>query len=281
LEDIIYTGIKNVQMSDQELADFYENKNPSSNIFGMKLNEYIIVKNKNGEIVDKQKFTKDGFKKLTYIKLKDFKPLSVKQECAFDLLSNTAIPIKILGGVPGAGKTAIAIRYGMYYLLKQTYSNILVVRHNVGVGEKNGFLPGDKYEKLRGWLGFLEDNLDFTQYTVDEMFDRKMLSVDGVEYMKGRDIKNTFIIIDEAEDLTTEQFKMIGERVSANSTICFIGDQNQTTQEKYQNNNGLKRAIESLAGNPLVGMIVFDDKLMDNMRSETSKVFSYYYGREG
>jgi predicted ribonuclease YlaK len=268
-------------MSDQELADFYENKNPSSNIFGMKLNEYIIVKNKNGEIVDKQKFTKDGFKKLTYIKLKDFKPLSVKQECAFDLLSNTAIPIKILGGVPGAGKTAIAIRYGMYYLLKQTYSNILVVRHNVGVGEKNGFLPGDKYEKLRGWLGFLEDNLDFTQYTVDEMFDRKMLSVDGVEYMKGRDIKNTFIIIDEAEDLTTEQFKMIGERVSANSTICFIGDQNQTTQEKYQNNNGLKRAIESLAGNPLVGMIVFDDKLMDNMRSETSKVFSYYYGREG
>ena len=66
-----------------------------------------------------------------------------------------------------------------------------------------------------------------------------MVEVDGVEYMKGRDLKNSFIIVDESEDLTIDQFRVLGERVSTDSVICFIGDFNQTTQEKYKKNNGL------------------------------------------
>ena len=262
-----------MEMCDSAMANVYEDKN----LLNMKINEYLIIKNEKGEIVDKRRYTKDGFKDLSYIKFKDFKPLSPKQECAFDLLNNRSIPIKILAGVPGAGKTAMAIRFAMYYLNKGIYSHILVVRHNVGIGEKNGYLPGNKIEKIRGWLGFLDDNLDFMQYTLDEMIDREMIEVDSVEYMKGRDLKNTFIMIDEAEDLTTEQFRMLGERVSKDSVICFIGDEQQSTQDKYSKNSGLKRAIEVLGGQELVGIVAFDDKWCDNMRSEASKIFSYYY----
>ena len=167
--------------------------------------------------------------------------------------------------------------YGIYFLGKQVCDKFFVVRHNVGVGEKNGYLPGSKFDKIRSWLGFFEDNLDSVQYTVEEMVSRGYLDVDAVEYMKGRDIKNSWMMIDEAEDLTEDEFKMLGERASAGSFMCFVGDYDQTTQEKYKKNSGLKRAINNLAGNPLVGIMVFDDKENDNVRSEVSKVFSYIY----
>jgi len=83
--------------------------------------------------------------------------------------------------------------------------------------------------------------------------------------------------IDESEDLTEDQFKMIGERVSAGSVINFVGDYNQVTESKYSKNSGLKRAIKNLAGNPKVGIIVFDDNEKDNVRSEVSKVFTSVY----
>jgi PhoH-like ATPase len=269
----LYNGYIEIQPSDEELASLYE----GNNNYNLITNQYVIIKNANGEVIDKGRWDGNAFVRLIYTKIKDFKPLSAKQECLFDLLSNNKIPIKIVAGCAGSGKTKITMAFGLHYLLKQVYSKFFLVRHNVSVGEKNGYLPGDKFEKIRGWLGFFEDNLDDIQYTVEELFKRKILDVDSPEYMKGRDLKDCWILIDEAEDLTEEQFKMIGERVSAGSIVCFVGDFNQTTQEKYKKYNGLKRAIKNLAGNPLVGIIVFDDEKNDNVRSESSKVFSYLY----
>ena len=103
-----------------------------------------------------------------------------------------------------------------------------------------------------------------------------MVEVDSPEYLKGRDIKNAWILVDECEDLTEEQFAMIGQRTSANSTICFVGDYDQITQDKYKKYSGLKRAINNLAGNENVGILVFDSE-EDNVRSEISKIFTYLY----
>lgn len=268
-----YNGYEVLKLNDVELADFYEGDYKAD----LKINQYVILKNEKDEVIDKFRFVGNGYKKIAYPKLKDFKTLNWKQDCLCDLLSNSSIPIKIIAGVAGSGKTAICMRFGLYYLSKQTYSKIFLVRHNVSVGEKNGFLPGSKEEKIRPWLGFFEDNLDSVQYNVEEMISRGMLEVDSPEYMKGRDIKQSWIMIDEAEDLSEDQFKMLGERISTGSVICFIGDYEQTTQEKYKKSSGLIRAINKLAGNSNVGIIVFDDKLNDNVRSEASKVFSYLY----
>jgi phosphate starvation-inducible PhoH-like protein len=274
MEAALYNGIKIVEIdNDETLARLYEGYND----FDLFINQYIIIKDKEGKVLDKLRWTGTEFAKLTYKNIKNFKPKTDKQSCLFDLLSNKNIPIKIIAGVSGSGKTKSCISYGLYFVGNETYSHLFVVRHNVGIGEKNGFLPGDKFDKIRSWLGFMEDNLDDTQYTIEDLYSKGILKVDGLEYMKGRDLKDSFIIIDEAEDLCEDQFKMLGERPAENSIICFVGDYEQATQDKYKNSSGLKRAINKLVGNPNVGIIVFDDKENDNVRSEVSKIFTYLY----
>ncbi len=260
-------------IDDENLARIYEEKQGLE----LKINEYLILKRSDGSVIAKHRWTGNSFADLSYTKLKNFTPKSEKQECLFDLVSNLDIPIRLIAGVAGSGKTKICIKYGLHLLSKGKFSKIFVIRHNVSVGEKNGYLPGDKFEKIYGWLGFLEDNLDDIQSTVKELYESKKIDVDSVEFMKGRDIKNAYILIDEAEDLTVEQFKMLGERVSEGSVINFVGDYEQTSQEKYKKDNGLIKAIEKLSDNSLVGTVVFDDKEKDNVRSDASKVFSYLY----
>lgn len=269
----MYTGYIEVCPSNEELQSLYE----GNNIYNLKNNQYVLIRDSDGKIIDKKRWNGEKLVSLIYQKWKDFKPLTWKQEFLFDMLSNHDAYIRIIAGVAGSGKSKVTIKFGLHYITKGLFSKIFLVRHNVSVGEKNGFLKGDKFTKIRGWLGFFEDNIDDNQETLEEMVDHKTLDTDSVEYIKGRDIKNSWIIIDEAEDLTEAQFKVIGERLSAGSEINFVGDYEQTTQELYKKDSGLKRAINNLAGNPKVSILVFDDKENDNVRSEGSKIFSYLY----
>jgi predicted ribonuclease YlaK len=87
--------------------------------------------------------------------------------------------------------------------------------------------------------------------------------------MKGLSIDETFILVDEAEDLNKKLIKLLGTRIGTNSSIVFSGDIEQA-EDKYVGNNGLTIAIEKLKGHPLVGIVV----LKDDVRSEASKVFA-------
>lgn len=269
----MFNGIKEVVLDDNKLASFYEGRYE----IDMLTNQYLLIKNKDLVPVDKLRYNGKSFDKLCPIRFNDLKPRTIKQEFYLDLLANKNIPIKIASGVPGSGKTRLAVKHGMYFLEKGWVNKIFIIRHNVSIGEKNGYLKGTKEEKICGWLGCISDNLHDCQWTLDELIKLEKIEVEGVEYIKGRDIKNAWIIVDESEDLTEEQFKVVGERVSEGSYICFIGDCEQTSQEKYKKHNGLKRAINNLAGDSLVGIVGFDDKEHDNVRSKVSKVFSYKY----
>ena len=268
----MYNGYLEVYPNDYELSTIYNNEN----IYDLLTNQYLIIKDSENNIIDKLRWDGEKFVHLIRLKIKNFKPLTVKQECLFDLLANEDIPIKLIFGCAGSGKSKCVMTAGLDFLNAGIFARFLIVRHNVSVGEKNGYLPGNKFQKIQAWLGFFEDNLN-SQYTLEEMFSKQMIDVDSPEYMKGRDLKNSWIMVDESEDLTEDQFKMIGERVSENSIICFVGDYEQITQDKYKKSSGIKRAIENLAGHKQVGIIVFDDLENDNVRSDASKIFSYLY----
>jgi PhoH-like ATPase len=87
--------------------------------------------------------------------------------------------------------------------------------------------------------------------------------------MKGLSIQDTYILVDEAEDLSKRLIKLLGTRVAEGSVIVFSGDFEQA-EEKYVHNNGLYQAIEKLKGHPLVGIVVLDE----DIRSSASKAFA-------
>lgn len=267
-----YTGYIHISVEDPRLASVYEN----INVFSMLPNQYLIVTDSD-KCIEKFRWTGNEYARLSYVSIPEFKPLSAKQYCLSDMLSNFDIPVRIITGVAGSGKTKMTVKYGLHFLEKGKISKIFFTRHNSPIGEPIGATPGSVNEKVRVWLGCLADNLDDYVYTIEEMLERDMLEVDAIAMMKGRDLKNCWIIVDEAEDLTANQFKMLGERCSSGSVINFIGDTGQITQEKYKRDNGLNRAIDSLKGNPLVSMLSFNDPDKDNFRSKASKVFTNYY----
>jgi len=268
-------GINRITLSDEQIAKFYTEKNIDITQYDLRPNEYVLFSSAKNEVISLNKMKNKNIVDLEITKLqhdKSFKPLNLEQKCAFDLMSNNDIKIKILAGIAGSGKTKIAIKYGLEKLLNEEIKTLFIVRQPSPVGEEVGYFKGDKITKVLNWSNPIKDNLDDTQMTLEEMIDKEKVEIDIPALMKGRDIKNAWIIVDEAEDLTEEQFKMLGERVSKGSYIIFTGDINQIAKNQYKKNNGLLR-VYNLRGIEEFGCV----ELLDDVRSKTSKIFANLY----
>lgn len=266
LNDVEYKGYKEVCVSDEDLAAIYQN--PNVNIHNCLINQYLIIKNKLGSVVEKLKWDGENYVSLKLNKFKDIKPQNIQQELAFDLmLSDT--PIKILVGTAGSGKSLINVKFALNAIQKGKVSRILYLRDACGKGTGIGFLPGTKDEKLRSFTQSLTDNLDRGEYELEELIQRGIINIESPFFIKGASKENTWFLVDEAEDLDIEMIKLIGTRVSKGSYICFSGDLRQT-EKKYKCNNGLEAFIHKFKGSSLVGIV----KLQDDFRSETSKLFN-------
>ena len=248
----MYEGYRVI--SEEELAHVYEGS------LEIPTNEYLIV----GEEV----YRFDG-KPLSYKKLKDFKPKNIEQRMVFDLLDNDDIPIKFLYGIAGSGKTKAALQYGISKLGK--YDGIFIVRHPVTVGESLGLYKGTKEDKLKNWINPVIDNVEGGDFIVERMQRDRKIEFDVPGDMQGRDLKNKFIIVDEAQQLTRDQIKMVGSRVSTGSVIVFCGDIEQTFENKYKGEkNGLSWAIEGLKNEPEVGVV----QLKQSVRGRVAELFA-------
>ncbi len=266
--DDLYTGYKIVDLTENELANWYEQE-VKSNLWDLELNEYIMFR-VNDIIVDKYRWTKDGFVKLKIPNIKGIKPLNDLQQCAFDLM-NSEVPIKILLGKAGSGKTLINIRSAINALDRGKFQRIMYLRNPVGKGKNIGFLPGNKLEKLEPFCSSIIDNLEGGELQFQQMINQDRLLVECSYFIKGASKENTWFCVDEGEDLDVETLKLIGTRLAKNSVLCISADLDQTEKE-YRNNNGLCEFIKKFKGNPLVGIVV----LQDDVRSEVSKLFGEF-----
>ncbi|MBL4951000.1 PhoH family protein [Neobacillus sp. YIM B02564] len=267
-DDLDYKGYKFVDLSDSEIAYFYEHIN--ENIYNLYINQYLIIRDLTKNTIDKYRWNGKEHIKLKIPPKKFIRPENDLQECALDLLNDTSIPIKIIAGNFGSGKTFLAVKMAIYHINeKGNYAKLMVVRNPIGTGESIGWLKGTKEDKTDDFFVPVIQNLDGGEFEADKMIQSGKLLKNIPFFMKGITVDDSFMLVDEAEDLDVKLIKTIGTRLGKNACVAFSGDYQQS-EDKFIYNNGLVTAIDKLKGNPLVGIIVLDR----DVRSEASKVFA-------
>ncbi|WP_126373592.1 PhoH family protein [Avibacterium volantium] len=164
-------------------------------------------------------------------------------------------------GPAGTGKTFLAVAAAVEALERQEVRRILLTRPAVEAGEKLGFLPGDLGQKIEPYLRPLYDALfemlGFEK--VQKLMERNVIEIAPLAYMRGRTLNDSFIILDESQNTTTEQMKMFLTRIGFNSKAVITGDITQIDLPRSQK-SGLRHAIEVLENVPELSFNYFDSK---------------------
>jgi phosphate starvation-inducible PhoH-like protein len=163
-------------------------------------------------------------------------------------------------GPAGTGKTYLAVAAAVAALLEKRVSRIVLARPAVEAGEKLGFLPGDLQEKVDPYLRPLYDALyDLLEYDrVSRLFERSALEVAPIAFMRGRTLSEAFVIIDEAQNTTSEQMKMVLTRIGMGSKVVVTGDITQIDLPSGRT-SGLVEAMSVLAGVQGIAFSFFDE----------------------
>jgi phosphate starvation-inducible PhoH-like protein len=163
-------------------------------------------------------------------------------------------------GPAGTGKTYLAVAMAASALLAKKVSRIVLVRPAVEAGERLGFLPGSLQEKIDPYLRPLYDALyDLIEpERVDKMLERNVIEVAPLAFMRGRTLNDAFIIMDEAQNTTSEQMKMFLTRLGNNSKAVITGDVTQIDLPNPRR-SGLVEAIEILKGTDGIKFVHFED----------------------
>ena len=158
-----------------------------------------------------------------------------EQNFALNLLMNPAVDFVTLLGQAGTGKTLLALAAGLTQVLdEKRYSEIIMTRVTVPLGEDIGFLPGTEEEKMQPWMGALEDNLDVLNASDESGGEwgraatrdlvRSRIRIKSLNFMRGRTFVNKWLIIDEAQNLTPKQMKTLVTRAGPGTKVACLGN---------------------------------------------------------
>ena len=185
--------------------------------------------------------------------------------------------IVISAGPAGTGKTFLAVAVGLTLLLDKKIERIILSRPAVEAGERLGFLPGDMKEKVDPYLRPLYDSLyDLFDYEkIQRMIETGDIEIAPLAFMRGRTLKNSFAILDEAQNATDTQIKMFLTRIGENSKIVINGDPSQIDLP-HKNTSGLNRSKKLLGHLNEVSVVDFDhsDVVRHPLVSKIVKAYS-------
>jgi len=211
-----------------------------------------------------------------------------EQNFALNLLMNPECDFVSLLGQAGTGKTLLALASGLTQTLEtKRYSEIIITRATVPVGDDIGFLPGTEEEKMLPWMGALEDNLevlhlgsgsaelaaaqpgaDWSKNSTMELI-RSRIKVKSLNFMRGRTFLNKYLIIDEAQNLTPKQMKTLVTRAGPGTKIVCLGNIAQIdTPYLTEGSSGLTYVVDRFKGWPHSGHITLQ-------RGERSRLSDY------
>lgn len=265
-----YTGYKIIS-DDTDIAKLYENK-LSDNFIGCKVNEYLIVLDSDGNPADKLRWTGEEFVKISSRPIRckfggKVSARNVQQELAVDMILNENITIKQIAGRFGSGKTFLMSAAAVQMIENGKFDRIVFIRNNIELKNTKGigFLPGELIDKVLPFAMPLADHLG-NETGLEMMIRDRKVDIQPLCFIRGRDIKNSIILVTESENLTKEHYQLLISRVGEGSQIWFDGDLRQCDANVFEKNSGMASAITKLAGHPRFGYV----KLLKSERSETA-----------
>ena len=266
-----YTGYKILTLSNEELAKLYNEKIYDKEEFNE--NEYLIVKNEKEEIVDYFCFREGSFEQIKFPTIgNDFtgimKPRNPQQYCMLESLKNKNVPIKLITGKFGTGKTMAIVVAALEAAQKGNFEKIIFVRNNVQVRETDqlGALPGEAVDKMMPYLLPFADHCGGTE-GLAHLIEAGQLEVIPLGFLRGRSIRNSIIYSMESENLLKEHIQLLMGRVDVGSQLWLDGDVRQRDRSSFERSRGLEIMIERLKGNKNFGYI----HLLKSERSEVAQ----------
>ncbi len=207
-------------------------------------------------------------------------PKTETQRRYIEAIKNFDIVISI--GPAGTGKTYLAMAMAISALLKKQISRIILARPAIEAGEKLGFLPGDIYDKVNPYLRPLYDALfDMMEAEkASKLVERGIIEIAPLAFMRGRTLNDSFIILDEAQNTTSEQMKMYLTRLGFNSKTVITGDVTQIDLPSGKT-SGLIEAEKLLSGIEGIKFIYFSERdvVRHRLVQEIIKAYERYEKR--
>ena len=296
----LYSGFASVLVDEQTVDQFYAgervylDEEQSSGLFA---NQFLVlVSNQNEKKTAIARFTSkfNPLQKIADYKtgLWGVKARNKEQSFAIDLLMDPEVKIVSLVGKAGCGKTLVAIAAGLEQVISNPtltqmanpknkgnglYKKLVVSRPVMPMGKDIGFLPGTMQEKMAPWLAPVQDNLKFltgdNQTTLDMYLEKGVIEMEALTYIRGRSISNAFIVIDEAQNLTSHEIKTILTRVGEGTKIVLTGDIEQI-DNIYVNerSSGLTHAVERFKEHNIAGHVTLRKGERSDVATLASKV---------
>ena len=260
-----YDGYKEIIMNDDEMAEFYSH--PEANPYELYINEYIIVKDSEGNVVDRLCWTGSGYRHLTYNIFKSdhfgtVKPMKddVYQALAADSLENNKITL--IKGPAGTGKTYLSLGFLLHKLERNKIDKIIVFCNTVATknSAKLGYYPGTRDEKLLdSQIGNLLSSKLGGRIAVEQMIQKEELILLPLSDIRGYDTSGmrAGIYISEAQNLDIELMKLTLQRIGEDSICIIDGDCNAQVDDIHfaGSNNGMKRASQVFRGADIYGEV--------------------------
>ena len=241
---MLYLDSDNDDLVNEQIIDFYNNKRVILNTFESRK---IVAK-------------------------------TLAQKKYMDCIDNSSVVF--VTGSAGTGKTYLATAYAVNLLKKNKITKLIITRPAVEAGEKLGFLPGDLKEKVDPYLLPIYDALNsfLGKENVEKLVEKGVIEIAPLAYMRGRTLDNAFIILDEAQNTTTNQMKMFITRLGFKSKMVITGDITQIDLPQHAK-SGLVEATEILKGIDGISHIHFTkhDVMRHPLVSKIIERYEEYY----
>ena len=209
---------------------------------------------------------------------------NLEQKCALEILTDLSVPLVTLCGPAGTGKSFLALAAALQMINENLFDKIVVMKPLIPVGGKDiGALPGDKFDKISAWLGPIKDNIDqilgSKSLSANNMFEEMVrdgiIEVEAMAFIQGRSIPRSIIILDEAENISPREARMVIERCGKDSKVILLGDLSQVENPYLDaKSNGLAHAVSGGRTNSLVACITFTKVERSELAAVASEIFN-------